>query len=146
MRPCIFTVVLACLSAFPAVAFGTGTARIQQRDGSVKTYQNVRISIENKQMSITSADRAGTLVIGKAACSSVGKLVQCLPYSATLKQHGATRSIAIQSGSAWFNPGDVGEQLPLSSTQLPPRGVLVSIRTKSGTYFSLSGVVDDLKK
>jgi len=123
-----------------------GTARVQQRDGAVETYPNVRIRIKDQSMFITSRDGRGTLVISRAACSAIGKLMRCLPYSVVLDQDGGTRPIAMQIGTVWFNPSDEKQTLPLSSAQLPPGGVLLSIRTKAGTYISLNGTADNLKK
>ncbi len=146
MRVPVLAIALLCVWGFPNAAFATGTARVQQRDGEVRIYRNVHISIAEKQMSLTSGDRVGTIVISKAACSAVGKLVRCFPYSAVLKQHGGSRRIEIRNGTAWLNPSDSKQQLPQSSTQLPPHGVLLSVLTKAGTYFSLDGIVDVLKK
>jgi hypothetical protein len=138
--------VLIGMSGSPMFALATGTARIQQADGDVKVYKNVRIDMEHKQLSVTSADGVGTIVLTKAACSPVDKLVRCYPYNAELKQHGRTIPITIVEGTAWFNPSSNSQSLPNSSTQLGPRGVMVSVRTKRGTYLSLSGVADVMKK
>lgn len=62
----------------PSRACATGTARIQRPDGSVSTYRNVRIGVQNQSMSITSSDGQGTVVISKAACSRVGELLRCI--------------------------------------------------------------------
>lgn len=135
-----------CIAGLAGVASATGTARVQQRDGDVKIYRNVRISIENKQMTLISGDRVGTIVIQKAACSAVDKLIRCYPYAAVLKQRGGTRQIFIENGTAWLNPSDSSQHLPMSSTKLPPQGVLMSVKTKAGTYFSLTGIADRLKR
>ncbi|MBV8637448.1 MAG: hypothetical protein JO322_05135 [Candidatus Eremiobacteraeota bacterium] len=124
----------------------TGTARIQQPDGDVKVYKNVRIAIEHKQMTVTSADGVGTFVISRAACSAVDKLVRCYPYDAVLKQHGMTLPITIVEGTAWLNPSANKAHLPNSGTELEPHGLMLSFRTKRGSYVSLSGVVDVLQK
>jgi hypothetical protein len=124
----------------------SGTIRIQQTDGSTKTYTNVRIVVLADSMMITSSDGEGTLVLGKAACTKVGELLRCLPYDATLEQHGQATHIPLKSGTVWVNPSSTTQQLTLSSTQLPPRGVLLSIQTKAGTYVSLTGVVDRIQK
>lgn len=131
-------------AAAPAAA--TGTARIQQRDGSTKTYTNVRISVQNESMQITSSDGKGTLVLGKAACTKIAELVRCIPYDATLEQRGRAMHIPLQSGTVWINPSKTRQQLSHSSTQLPPRGVLLSLRTKKGTYVSLTGVIDKVQR
>ncbi len=85
-------------------------------------------------MLITSSDGEGTLILGKAACTKVGELLRCIPYDATLKQHGESTHIPLKYGTVWLNPSDDNQQLSYSSTQLPPRGVLLSIQTKAGTY------------
>lgn len=128
------------------VASATGTARITQRDGSVRTYSNVRIAVRDQAMWITSSDDRGTLVFGKAACTKVGELLECLPYDATLYQNGEKRRIPLQSGTVWLNPTKVGQQLTHSSARLPPRGVLLAVLTKAGTYLTLTGVVDEVQK
>jgi hypothetical protein len=132
--------------AFYGTAGATGTVRIQQRDGDSKTYSNVRIVVFNDSMTITSSDGVGTLVLGKAACTKVGELLRCLPYDATLEQHGASTHVPLKSGTVWLNPSSTTQQLSLSSTQLPPRGVLLSIQTKAGTFVSLTGIVDRIQK
>lgn len=129
-----------------APAIAAGTARIQQADGDVRSYPNVRISIENKTMRMTSADGKGTLVIDKAACNHVGELIRCLPYGARLYQNGEVHSVTIVNGTVWFNPSAGVERLPFSSTQLAHNGVLMSLHTKNGTYVSLDGRVDVVKK
>lgn len=147
-RQICFTVLF--VSAMVAVPFGpanaTGTARSQQRDGSTKTYTNVRIAIRNESMALTSSDGKGTLVLGKAACTKMGALVECLPYDATLLQNGRSAHIPLKSGTVWLNPSSTTQQLSHSSTQLPPRGVLLSVETKRGTYVTLTGVVDEIQK
>ncbi|HTV93734.1 MAG TPA: hypothetical protein VMG98_13545 [Verrucomicrobiae bacterium] len=135
---------LSAVTCGPASA--TGTVRIQQRDGATKTYSSVRIVVFNESMAITSSDGQGTLILGKAACTKVGELLRCIPYDATLEQHGEVTHIPLKYGTVWFNPSDDNQQLSYSSTQLPPRGVLLSIQTKAGTYVSLTGIVDRIQK
>jgi hypothetical protein len=141
--------MLALAGAFavrPVPANALGTVRIQHPDGSVKMYNNVRIAVRDESMWITSSDGKGTIVLGKAACSKVGELVRCLPYDATLEQFGQATHIVLQTGTVWLNPSKSKQQLPHSSTQLPPRGVLLTVRTKRGTYVSLTGTVDEIAK
>ena len=142
--------LLALGAAVSAASYGsagaTGTARIQQRDGTTKNYTNVRIDVTTESMSITSSDGQGTLVFGKAACTKVGELLRCLPYDATLHQHGQSSHIPLKSGTVWVNPSGTSQQLSHSSAQLPPHGVLLSIQTKAGTYVSLTGVIDRIQK
>ncbi len=132
------------VSAGPAGA--TGTARIQQPDGSVKTYTHVRIAVLDESMAITSSDGKGTVVFGKAACTKIGELVKCLPYDATLFQSGQRVRILLQSGTVWLNPSSTTQTLSYSTTQLPPHGVVLAVRTKRGTYVTLTGVVDEINR
>jgi hypothetical protein len=69
-----------------------------------------------------------------------------LPYDATLFQNGERRHVPLQSGTAWFNLTPASQQLTHSSAHLPPRGVLLSVVTKAGTYLTLTGVVDEIQK
>jgi hypothetical protein len=129
-----------------APAGATGTVRIQAVDGSARTYDNVRIVIWNESMAITSSDGKGTVVLGKAACTKIGELVRCLPYDAMLFQNGQTTHITLQSGTVWLNPSRTYQQLSHSSTQLPPRGVLLAVKTKRGSFVTLTGEVDEVKR
>ena len=140
----VFTMAALLVGRDPASALGT--VRIQKSDGSVKTYTNVRIAIRDKSMSLTSSDGKGTLVIGKAACTKIGVLVRCLPYEATLQQFGRSATIGLKSGTAWLNPEDSPQQLSYSSTQLPPHGVMLAVQTERGTYVTLTGTVDSIKR
>ncbi|MGC2129237.1 MAG: hypothetical protein WA629_03970 [Candidatus Aquilonibacter sp.] len=144
LAPLLLVAVMVLLACGRASA--TGTARIQQRDGSIKTYTNVRIVVLTESMAVTSSDGEGTLVFGKAACTKIGELLRCIPYDATLEQHGQSTHIPLKYGTVWLNPSATTQQLTYSSTQLPPRGVLLSIQTKAGTYVSVTGIVDRIQK
>jgi hypothetical protein len=139
-------VLFACVAVVPSFALATGTARIQQSDGDVKVYKNVRISIEHQQLKLTSADGVGTFVISRAGCFKVDKLVRCYPSDAVLNQHGQTLPVTIVDGTAWLNPTTSKAQVPNSSTQLAPHGLMMSFKTKRGTFVSLTGVVDVMTK
>jgi hypothetical protein len=146
-RAIIAALLLTAAVAVPlAPAGATGTVRIQHPDGSVTTYPNVRITIQNESMAITSADGKGTVVFGKAACTKVVELMRCLPYDATLEQFGQSTHIALASGTVWLNPTTTKQQLTHSSTQLPPHGVLLAARSRRGTYMTLTGTVDEIAK
>lgn len=124
----------------------SGTALVQQRDGSTKTYRDIFIQIRNEELMLTTADGAGTLVIGKAACTKVGELVKCLPYDATLYQNGRKAQVRIASGTAWYNPSATAQPLSYSSARIPPHGIMLSMTSKAGTYVSVTGTVDEVKK
>lgn len=135
--------VLALLAALsPAsMVLAKGTVVVQQADGSKQSYPNSTLRIVGKTLRLTSADRKGTLIITDAACSYVGKLLQCLPYAATLQQNG-THTIALQRGMIYINPTGETQRLKYSSTQIPPHGVLAIVRSVAGTYVSVSGTLD----
>jgi hypothetical protein len=146
-RMALSALTLGCLLAAAAGrADATGTVRVQQHDGSVQVYNDVRIAIKNGSMALTSADGKGTILIGKAACTKSGELVRCLPYDATLVQNGVEARIVLQTGTVWLNPSGSTQQLSHSSQQLPSHGVLMAVRTKAGTYVSLNGIVDSIQK
>jgi hypothetical protein len=136
----------AIVGVVAQAADAAGTALVQQRDGSIKIYRDVYIQIRNEELSLTTADGVGTLVIGKAACMKVGVLVKCLPYDATLYQNGWKDRVKLVSGTAWFNPTASMQPLSHSSAHIPPHGVLLSVTSKAGTYVSLTGIVDEMKR
>lgn len=140
----LFVIGAALVPCGPANA--TGTAVISQADGSHRTYTGVRIVIWNESMALTSSDGAGTVVIGKASCTKIGELIRCLPWDATLFQNGNKVHIALKSGTVWLNPSSTIQALTHSSTQLPPRGVLLAMETKRGTYVTLTGTVDEVHR
>lgn len=139
-------VICAVAIAVPRVATATGTATVQQKDGTTKVYKAVQIKIRDQAMALISADGQGMIVLGKAACTKVGALVRCIPYDATLDQYGKSYHIPLQSGTVWVNPTKSEQPLAFTSGKLGPRGVLLSVQTKAGTYFSLTGTIDEVQK
>ena|SRR5579863_3551272 len=146
LSPLAIVSVVAVVMGSPGVARATGTAIIQQRDGSIKTYGDVSVRLARQELALTTSDGAGTLVIAKAACSNEGALLKCLPYDATLFQYGKKTRISLNNGTIWLNPSATKQQLPHSSSALPPHGVMISTHTKAGTYVSFIGKVDQVQK
>lgn len=149
MRKALEVALMAASLAASACgwASATGTVLIQQKDGSIRTYENVLVRIRNAELAVTTATGDGTLVIGKDACAAVGKLLKCLPYDATLYQNGGKFRIALKpGGTVWLNPTASKQPLPHSGAGLGPRGVLMSITSKKGTYVSLTGTIDEIRK
>ncbi|MGB6985410.1 MAG: hypothetical protein WBD74_05455 [Candidatus Aquilonibacter sp.] len=137
----------AAILIFPCVPAGaTGTVRIQKPDGTIKTYTNVLIRANSNNLALTSSDGKGTLVFGRASCTKVGELLQCLAYDATLLQNGERMHVALKYGTVWYNPSKTTQTLSHSSIQLPYHGILMSAESKKGIYVSLTGVVDELLK
>jgi hypothetical protein len=146
-RYVISAIVLAfSLPLSGGIAGATGTAIVQQSDGTTKIYKDVIVDIRDAQMELTTADGVGTLVIGKAACTQVGELIKCLPYDATLYQNGWKLRVMLKSGTVWLNPTTSSQPLSYSSAHIGPHGVLLSATTNKGTYFSLTGTVDRVEK
>ena len=127
------------------VAYATGTVRVQQDDGSVQVYKDAMIVVSNKTLRITTADKKGTLIIDKAACSYVGEVMRCLPYSMSLDQGGGLHPLDFQRGTVYLNATDDRQPLPLTSKQLPPRGIMLSLTTRIGTIVDVTGTIDVIK-
>lgn len=140
----LLTLVLAgaavCAASSPARA--TGTVTVQQSDGSVRSYPHSTIKLLDKMLSITTADGKGTLVVNRAACSFQSNVLVCLPTSVTLVQNGHSDPLDLSQGTLYVNPTGEKQQLPFSSTQIPPHGLVLSFRTKIGTYVNLTGTID----
>ena len=127
------------------VADATGTVRVQQDDGSVQVYKDAMIVVSNKTLRITTADKKGTLIIDKAACSYVGEVMRCLPNSMSLDQGGGLHPLDFQRGTVYLNATDDRQPLPLTSKQLPPRGIMLSLTTRIGTIVDVTGTIDVIK-
>jgi hypothetical protein len=119
-----------------------GIARVEQNDGVVRIYRVSLVVVDHHAVRITSDDRRGTLVVGKAACSYVGELERCLPYNIVLDQDGKKRAIAFSRGTEYLNRTGSLQRLPFSSRQVPPHGLLLLVLTAHGTYITISGTVD----
>ena len=140
--------ILAFVTVFGGwhVAYAKGTINVQQNNGSVQVYHDVTIRVAHKALRVTTADGKGTLIIDKAACSFVGELQSCLPYSIKLEQGGVVKPLDFKRGTVYVNLTGDKQQLPYSSTQIPPQGILLSLQTKIGTIVNLSGVIDQVIK
>lgn len=134
---------LAALSGVPAQA--KGVTLIQQRDGSVQTYDRVDIRFVKRTLTLRSADRKGVLTIVNGACSFNGALERCLPYSVALTQSGRTRSIALAYGTVYLNLSGTEHRLTHSSEELAPHTALVLLKTARGTYVTVKGTLDEVK-
>jgi hypothetical protein len=135
----IFGAVIALGAAgAPALA---GTVRVQQHDGSVQVYDHVSITFTSDRTArITTHDGKGTLVITEGGCSYIGAIRRCFPYQMHLEQDG-DHPIDFDRGTFYYNPTDQAQTLPYSSQQIPPHGVIGSMKTKHGTYVSVFGTL-----
>jgi hypothetical protein len=148
LRTTLAACFLSCVLGAPgAFADAAGTAKIHQPDGTERVYSNVRIRVQDhERLLITSHDGKGTLIVNKASCTAIASLMRCLASSAELDQNGGVLPIAVKSGTVWLNPGDTAQQLPYTSAQLPPRGVMMALETQRGTFVGLTGTVDEVIK
>jgi hypothetical protein len=128
-----------------AQAGATGTVRVQQKDGSVQTYDDVSIRVKHNTVRIGSRDQKGVLVIDRAACSYVGELLRCLPTSFRLVQTGQTKTIQLINGLLYANLTDAPQQMTLSSTQIKPHHVMLTLHTLRGTYITVHGLIDEMQ-
>jgi hypothetical protein len=125
-----------------AAASADGTARIQQVNGSVNVYRNVKIQIVQKTLSVTSPDGKGTMIIYRAACSYMGQVMMCLPTGVSLVQNGGVSPIKLSSGTVYANLTGEAHNLAMSSTKVPAHSILMALKTQRGTYITVSGAID----
>jgi hypothetical protein len=137
---------LAAAGVCTAGAGATGTVIIRQSNGGTNTYTDAEIKIIHSALYVTSQDGKGTLVINRAACSYQGKVMVCLPTSATLVQSGETSPLDFKKGTVYLNDTDDFQPIPLTTTKVPPHSILLSFETKIGTYVSVSGRIDKVVK
>jgi hypothetical protein len=137
-----FLVVLAIFIFNVAQAGATGTVRVQQTDGTVRTYDDVSIRVKHNTLRIGSKDQKGVLVIDRAACSYVGELLRCLPTSFQLVQTGQTKTIQLTNGLVYLNLTNTPQQMSLSSTHMQPRHLMLTLHTLRGTYITVRGQID----
>jgi hypothetical protein len=139
---CLAAVILCIATVAPALA--TGTFSVQQSNGTTRTYADVSIKIVHQTLRVTSSDGSATFVINHAVCAYAGYLERCTPVKMSVDRGGAIRSIDFSGGTIYVNPTRQPQQLPRSSTQLPPHGILLSVRATNGTIVNLSGQIDGL--
>jgi hypothetical protein len=138
------TAVLVALTG--TVAFAKGTVRVNQQDGTVQTYSDTVIHVVGNTVRVSSPDNHDTLIVSHAACSFTGELQRCLPYRIRLHRNGTNHTICFDHGTVYMNLGDTAQQLPRASTQLPPNGVLMFVRTTRGTSIAVHGTIDKVER
>jgi hypothetical protein len=142
--PWLYAVVTLLMSVAltNSSAIAKGTVRINQADGTDHLYAGSIIRLAGDTIRVFSPDSRDRLTISQTACSYVGEIQRCLPYKLILRRDGTDHTIGFDHGSVYFNPSAVARTLPRSSTQLPPNGVLVFVRTARGTSIAVHGTVD----
>lgn len=144
MRFLALAAALGLSASLAAPCLAEGTVRVQQSDGTSQVYQNVNIKLVSRTLRVETADGRGALIINQASCAYQGELERCTPTRISLEQHGATKPLDLATGNIYINPTNHTVTMPLSSSQLPPHGILAIIRTQIDTYISLSGQIDRL--
>jgi hypothetical protein len=143
-----FTSAISATLAFLLVggaANAEGVTRIQQSDGATHVYQHVNIQLAGRTLRLRSGDHRGVLEVTSGACSFKGEIERCLPFTTTLRQHGKTHQIKLENGTVYLNLTDGALNLPHSSEQLGPHGVVVLLHTVHGTLVSVKGTLDQVK-
>jgi hypothetical protein len=129
------------LAGTPVAAKGTTT--IVKAGGSTKTYPGVGITlVKDVSLTITSPDGEDKLIVDKAACSYTGELQKCLISHVSIEKHGTTKPLDLSHGTVYVNLTNERQQLSHSSQQLPPKGILLALKTQIGTYITVVGVID----
>ncbi|HTU69118.1 MAG TPA: hypothetical protein VMF11_02265 [Candidatus Baltobacteraceae bacterium] len=131
--------------AFASPAYANGVVRVQQSDGSVRDYPQVRMAWTGQTLWLHSADGKGVLQITTGACSYAGSVLRCLPYSITLHQSGKKHPIAIANGTVYINLSGKTGHVPYSSRPIGPHGLMVAIKTQHGTFITVRGHLDEVK-
>ena len=129
-----------------AVSNAIGTVRVQRPNGAVQVFSDVSLRLIHQALRVTSKNGQATLIIDHANCAYEGYLERCVPYGVKLMQEASTRPLEVKSGNIYANPTNHAHQLPNSSTQIPPHGILGTITTKTGAYISLSGTIDQFER
>ena len=135
--------ITALVLALSAPASATGMVRIQQNDGSVKTYTGVIMKVANKTLTFTSADKVSTVAISGAACAPDGSLVRCTGGGFSLLQDGKKHMVPFKSATFYFNATDQDRLLPLSTMKIAAHSVIFSVQTVKGTYITGNGKLDE---
>jgi len=123
-------------------ASAMGRVDIAHADGTMSSYPGTQVSIVGETLHLRSPDKRGTLIIERAACSHQGEIVMCLPTKVAIRQHGATRPLPLETGTVYVNTSDGPQRMRHTSRELPPHGILMSLRTQRGTLINLDGTID----
>ena len=138
---------LACVAfagSLGAVAGAKGVSIIQKAGKDPERYPGVGITlIKNTSLTVTSPNGKDKLIIEKAACFYVHELQRCLVSQVSFqKEGGAVKPLDLESGTVYVNLTNTKQPMTHTSAQLPPKGVLIALKTRIGTYITVDGVID----
>jgi hypothetical protein len=134
-------IALFLVSGRPASA--SGQVRIQQSDGSIKTYTGVTMKVANNALTLISPDKVTTVKINAANCTHSGDLVSCSATSISFTQDGQTHAVPFKVATFYFNPTNQEQQLALSTTKIAAHSVLFAVQTAKGTVINGDGKLDE---
>jgi hypothetical protein len=137
---CAITTALTCFLQTGACA--EGVARVQQSDGSIQTYNQVRMTLSGTTLWLRSPDGKDRLEITSGACTFPRELKRCLPYKVILHRLGGMHAIQITSGVFYLNLTGAPHRLTKSSQRLAPHHVLLFLHTVHGTFVTAHGTLD----
>ena len=139
------TLVIAALLvvAQTAVASAAGTVRIQQTNGKVKTYAGVILKVAHGSLSMMSADKVSTVVVGGADCLPAGGITRCMGGNIVFMQDGRQHKITGTSSTFYVNSTDQDLTLPSSTTKIAAHSVVFAMETAKGTDVTGSGKLDN---
>jgi hypothetical protein len=135
-------IVVAMVFALSAPASATGTVRIQQKNGSVRTYTGVTMKAANKSLTLISADKVSSVVISGAECAREAPIIRCTGGGFSLLQDGKRHAVPFKTATFYFNQTDQDQLLPLSTTKVPAHSVIFAVQTAKGTYITGNGRLD----
>jgi len=138
----VLFLISICFVSMSARTDAIGSVRVQQPSGTVQVYQDVSYKLIHQALRVMSKDGEATLIIDHANCAYQGYVEHCVPYGVKLAREASTRPLEVKSGNIYVNPTNEVHQLPNSSTQIPARGIIGTIVTKTGVSISLNGTID----
>ncbi len=141
MKP-LALIVVAFVLALSAPASATGNVKIQQRDGSIRTYTGVTFKIASKTLTIESADKYSKVILRGADCAHQGDIVRCTGGAFTLVQGGEPHAVKFKSATFYFNLTDQDQPMPLSTMKVAAHSVVFVMQTAKGTYVTGNGKLD----
>jgi hypothetical protein len=130
------------VAAQTAAVSAAGSVQIQQSNGAVKTYAGVTLRVAHASLTLISADKVSTVVIGGADCVPVGNITRCSGGNFALLQDGKKRAIAGKASTFYVNSTNRDLTLPLSTAKIAAHSVVFALETAKGTDVTGSGKLD----
>jgi hypothetical protein len=133
------------VAAQTAAVSAAGSVQIQQSNGSVKTYAGVTLKVAHASLTLTSADKVSSVVVGGADCVPVGDITRCSGGKFAFLQDGKKRAIPEKASTFYVNSTDRDLTLPLSTSKIAAHSVVFALETAKGTDLTGSGKLDGME-